>query len=106
MLKGVFVVGHVVVVVIGVGKEGIPRCKDIRRTKVRRRQMGLVRVSDFKYLACIIRQVLAQLIAQVGVRVAVSDDFQGTVGAYAAMVCGDDHLAVRGTQDAEQFGYL
>ena len=47
---------------------------------------------DGKEFLGAVAQAATQLIAQVGVGVAVSDDLDGLLHAYGAMVGGEDHL--------------
>ena len=103
MLEGILVVRNVVIVVVRIGEEGVSVGKDIRCTQVGSRQLCPFRVPDGENLLGIAGQVLAQLVAQVGIRVAVADDLDGLRGADASMVGGDHHLAVILRQSSEQF---
>ena len=103
MLEGILVVRNVVIVVVRIGEEGVSVGKDIRCTQVGSRQLCPFRVPDGENLLGIAGQVLAQLVAQVGIRVAVADDLDGLRGADASVVGGDHHLAVILRQSSEQF---
>ena len=103
MLEGILVVRNVVIVVVRIGEEGVSVGKNIRCTQVGSRQLCPFRVPDGENLLGIAGQVLAQLVAQVGIRVAVADDLDGLRGADASVVGGDHHLAVILRQSSEQF---
>ena len=81
MLERVFVVRHVIIVIVGIGKEAIARGKHVAGTDVWRGQLRLVRLFDGKHFLGIIVEVLAQLIAKVRIGVTVPDDFDGLGGA-------------------------
>ena len=81
MLEGVFVVTHVVVVVVGVGEEGVACGKYVCRADIGCGQMGLAGVFDFKDFLGVVVEVLAQFVAQVGIGVAVANNLHGAVGA-------------------------
>ena len=68
----VLVVRHVVVVVVGVGEERAAGGEHVRRTDVRRRQLRLVRVLYHEHFLRLAAEVLAQLVAQISVGVAVA----------------------------------
>ena len=91
MLERVLVVGNVVVVVIRVGEERIACCENVRRAKIRCRQLCLSWVLYGKHLFRVVTEILAQFISEIGVSVAVSDDFYGFACAYASVVGGDDY---------------
>ena len=103
MLEGILVVRNVVIVVVRIGEEGVSVGKNIRCTQVGSRQLCPFRVPDGENLLGIAGQVLAQLVAQVGIRVAVADDLDGLRGADASVVGGNHHLAVILRQSSEQF---
>ena len=105
MLERVLLVRHIVVVVVGVGKESVAHCENIRRTQVRRGQMCLSRVADFKHLTRLIAKVLAQFIAEIGVRIAVTDNLYRAIGADTSMICGDNDMAVNMTEHTEKLGH-
>ena len=90
MLERIFVVGHVVIVVVGIGKEVVARGKHIGGTQIWGRQMCLRGILDGKHLFWIVGQILAQFVAQIGVGVPVTDDFNRGGSTDAAVVGGDD----------------
>jgi len=59
VLEGVAVVADVVVVVVGIGKEGVARGEDIARREVGRRQLGFLRFAYDEEVAVVEAQVLA-----------------------------------------------
>ena len=94
MLECVLIIRHVVVVIVGVGKECVARGKHIGRAEVGGGELSQVWILDDEEVLAVVAQVFAQLVAQVGVGVAVADDLHGLRGADAAMVGGDDDLVV------------
>ena len=104
MLEGILVVGYVIVVIVRIGEEGITVGEYIRSAQIWRRQLCLVRLLDGKHLLGIVSQVLAQFIAQVGIRVAVADNLDRLRGTDTAVVGGDNHLEVALRQSLEQLG--
>jgi len=104
MLERVLVVGDVVVVVVGIGKERVTGGKDIAGGEVWRWQEGLGRILDDKELLGVVAQVLAKLVAQVGVGVAVAHYLYRTGASDAAVVGGDDDLIVGLRHAAEEVG--
>ena len=77
MLEGILVIGYVVVVVVRVSKETVARCKDVRRTDVRRREESFMRLLNNKHIFCAVSKVLSELIAQICICVTVSYDLHG-----------------------------
>ena len=77
MLEGVLVVAHIVIVVVGIGKECISRGEHIGCAQVGGRQLRLLGVSDREYFLGVIIQVLPSFIPKVGVCVPVTDDLDG-----------------------------
>ena len=104
MLESVAVIGHIVVVIVGISEEVVAGGEDIARRQVRRGQEGLGGLLNDKEVLGVVCQVLAQLVAQVGVSVAVSDNLHGIGGTDAAVVGGDDDAVVGLCQQAEQVG--
>ena len=86
MLEGVLIVLHVVVVVVRVGEEVVAGGEHVARGEVRCRELRLLRLLDDKEVLAVIGQVLAELVAQVGVRVTVAYNLHRMVGTYAAVV--------------------
>ena len=66
--------------------------------------MGLTWFLDHKDFLRLVRQVLAKLIAQIGVGIAVAYNLHGIVGTYRAVIGGDDDTIVRLCQLTEQVG--
>ena len=102
MLERVLVVRHVVVVVVGVGEECAAGGEHVRRTDVWCRQLRLLWVLDDEHFLRLAVEVLAQLVAQVGVRVAVADYLHRLRRTDTAVVGGDDDAAVDLRECAEQ----
>ena len=46
MLEGVFIIRYIIVIVVGIGKEGVSRCKDIACREIGGRQLRLLRVTN------------------------------------------------------------
>ena len=90
MLEGVGIVLHVVVVVVGVGEEVVPRGEDVGRRDVGRGQAEAFGPFDFVDLARVVAQVLAHFVAEVGGGGAVADDAYGGGDADGAVVGGED----------------
>ena len=72
MLEGVLIVRHIIIIVVRVSEEGITIGENIRGTQIGRWQLCLVRFLDGEYFLGIVCQILAQLVAQVGICVAVA----------------------------------
>ena len=104
MLEGVAVVGDIIIVVVGIGEEVVARSKDVARRQVGRGQEGLGGVLDDKEVLGVIGQILAQLVAQIGIGVAVADNLDGIGSPNATVVGGDDDAVVSLCQQAEQIG--
>ena len=104
MLEGVAIVADVVVVVVGIGEEVIACSKYIGSRYVGGRQHGFARLLDDEEVFRVVGQILAQLIAQVGVGVAVANNLDGIVGTYRTMIGSDDDAIVFLCQLAEQVG--
>ena len=101
MLESILVVGYIIVVIVWIGEEGIAVGEDIRGAQIRRRQLCLVRLLDGEHFLGIVGQVLAQLISQVGIRVAVADNLDRLRSTDTAVVGGDNHLEVALCQSLE-----
>ena len=104
MLERVLVVGHVVVVIVGIGKEAVACGKDIAGADIGRRQMGLAGVLDDKEFLIVVGQVLAELVAEIGVGVAVADYLHWFAGAHRTMVGGDYDAIVALRKQFEEVG--
>ena len=86
MLEGILVILHVIVIVVGVGKEVVLHGKDVGRAEVRTGQACPQRFLYLEYLLLVVRQILAQLVAQVRIRVPVANHLHRVVAADAAVV--------------------
>ena len=102
MLEGVTIITHIIIIIVGVGEEGVACRKDITGREVGHGQEGLLRLFDDEKALVVVGQVLAQLVAQVRVGVTVSHDLHGLGTADAAVVGGDDDLVVRLCQLLEE----
>ena len=103
MLESILVIRHIVVVIVGIGKECVSRGKDVGRTQIRRWQLSLLGILDDENLLRVVAQILAQLVSEIGVGVTVSDDFNRFRGPYGTVVCGNDDLVVGLCQRLEEF---
>ena len=88
MLESVFIVRHIVVVVVGIGKETVSRSKDIACADIGCRQESLVRLLDSEDLLLVESKVLAQLVPQIGVGISVSDNLHRLLASDRAVVGG------------------
>ena len=95
VLERVLVIRHVVIVVVGVGEEAVAGRKHIAGAQIGHRQLGLLGVANDKHVLGVVTEVLAQLVAQIGVGVAVAHYLDGVGAAYGAVV-GGHHHAVSG----------
>ncbi len=94
MLEGVLVVGHIVIIVVWIGKKRVARSKHIACTEVWRRQLCLVRILDYEEILAVVSKILAELIAQVCIGVAVTDYLHRPVCTYGTMVGGHDDTII------------
>ena len=95
MLEGVAIVGDIVIVIVGIGEKVVACGEDIAGRQIGGWQlcaMGIL--DDEEVLVGIVAQILAQLVAQVGVGVAVAYNLHGVVGTDGAVVGGDDDAIV------------
>ena len=74
MLERVAIVLHLVVVVVGIGKERVSCGEGVGRAHVGRGQLGILGGFDGEDLFGVVVEVLSQFISQIGVGVAVTDD--------------------------------
>jgi len=102
VLEGVAVVGDVVVVVVGVGEEAVATGEDIARGEVGGGEECALGIGDLEDLLGVVVQVLAELVAQVGVGVLVALDAHGVLAPDATVVGGEDDVVVRVGEGAEQ----
>ena len=104
MLEGVFVVGHIIIIVVGIGEEAVARRKYVGRADVGLGQEGRLRIADGEEFLAVVAQTLSQFVAQVGVGVAVADNLHRFLHAYRTVVGGDDDLVVAFGKNLEQVG--
>ena len=93
VLEGVAVITNVIVVVVRVSEEVALPGEDICGTQVDLRQEDLLGVFHLEDFLRVVFQVLAVLVAQVGVHLAVTKDTDGLFDVCGAVVSGDDHVA-------------
>ena len=106
MLERVLVIGDVVVVVVWIGKERVACGKDVGCREVGRWQLCVSGVLDDEEVLGVVAQVLAEFVAQVGVCVAVADDFYRFGAAYGAVVGCDDDFIIGLCYASEELCYL
>ena len=104
MLEGILVVLYIIVVIIRIGEETVARGKYIRGTQVRCRQLGAVRLFDGEHFLALVSQILAQLVAQVGVRIAVAYYLDWFRCPDAAVVGGEHYLVIALRKELEELG--
>ena len=105
MLEGITVVGDIIIIVVGIGEERVACGKHITRGEVRSRQQSLAWFFDGEQALVVITQILAEFIAQVGIRVSVANDLDGLCTADAAVVGCHNHLIVFLCNLPEEIGY-
>ncbi len=93
MLEGVAIVTDVIVVVVRVGEEVALASEDVGRAQVHLRQENLLWVFHLEDFFRVVFQVLAVLVAQVGVHLTVAQNADGFFDIGRAVVGGDDHVA-------------
>ena len=104
MLEGAGVVLHIVVVIVGIGEEVFVHRKDIGTRDIGRRESEFTGIAYFEHLLGVVTQVLATLIAEVGIGVAIAYHLDGIVDTDSAMVGGDYHFVTQfgeATEDVE-----
>ena len=94
MLERVFIIRHIIIIIVGISKEGIARGKHITGAEVGRWQLCLMRVLNGKDVARRAVEVLTQLIPKIGIGVAVAYNLHSLRYAYAAMVGGDNNATI------------
>ncbi len=104
VLEGILVVLHIIVVIIRIGEETVARGKYIRGTQVRCRQLGTLRLLDGENFLALVSQILAQLVAQVGVRIAVAYNLDRFRCPDAAVVGGEHYLVIALRKELEELG--
>src|SRR5436190_9663035 len=91
MLKRVFVKAHVIIIVIRICEELILDSKNITRRHVvlwKEKPFGFGNGHD---LVAFVSQVLALLVAKVGVHILVADDLEWLLDPDRSVVGGDNH---------------
>ena len=104
MLERVLVIRHVVVVVVGIGEETVASGEDIACADVGRRKMRLMRLLDDKEVLVVVGEILAELIAEIGIGVAVANNLHGLARAHRTVVGGDYHTVVTASEQLEKLG--
>ena len=104
VLEGIAVITDVVIVVIGVSEETVAGSKNVAGAEVGRRQVCTVGIRDIEDFARIIVEVLAELIAQVGVGVLVSLHANGCLATDAAVVGSEQNAVVALREGSEKVG--
>ena len=102
MLEGVAIVLHVVVVVVGIGKERVSRSEGVGRAHIGSRQLSFFGRFDGEDLFGVVVEVLSQFISQIGVGVAVTDDLDGLLTTDGTMVSGKDDAVIALRQQSEK----
>ena len=74
MLEGILVVRDVVVIVVRISEEGISGSEDIACGDVWRRELRILRILYHIDFLLVVSEVLAELVAKIGVRIAVADN--------------------------------
>ncbi len=93
VLEGVAVVADVIVVVVRVGEEVALAGKDVGRTQVGLGQEDLLGIFHLEDFLRVVFQVLAVLVAQVGIHFPITQNADGFFDVGGAVVGGDDHVA-------------
>ena len=93
MLEGVLIILHVIIIIVGIGKEAVARSKDVGRRELGRRQTHLERLAHLKHFAIVVAHLAPHLVAQVGVQAALAHHLRGRAHADAAVV-GGQHQGV------------
>ena len=89
MLECAGVILHVVVVIVGIGEKVMSRRENVGRRYVRRGESVAFRMFYLIHLLRIVAQILAYLIAEIGVGVAVAYHFYRVVDLDSAVVGGE-----------------
>ena len=91
MLECILIVRNVVIIIIRIGEEIIIHRKYILAAQVRGGQSDLVRIADFEHFLRIVIQVLADLIAEIGVRILIAYHLQGVIHTYRPVIGRNDN---------------
>src|SRR5690606_31933815 len=92
MLKRIFIIVHVIIIIIRVGKEVIFYCEGISCRYIYFWQMKIFRFSDCKNILFFIAKVSALLVSQVGIGISVANNFEWSFYPDRSVVGGDHHL--------------
>ena len=93
MLECVFVIIHVVIVVVGVGKEIVFTSKNKARSEVLQRQEYIIRFFYFIHFLWVVSDVFPLLVPEVRIHVFIAHNFDGVFHADTAVVCSNNHFA-------------
>ena len=93
VLEGVAIVTDVIIVIVRIGEEIALTSKDVGCTEIGFRQENLLGIFHLEDFLRVVFQVLAVLVAQVGVHLAVAQDADGFFDVGGAVVGGDNHVA-------------
>ena len=91
MLESVFVVLHIMVVVVGIGKEVVVHCEDVAGGDIWRGEPEAFGAFYFIHLSVVVAEVFAELVAEVGVGVFVAHHLYCVVYMDCAVVGGKHH---------------
>ena len=92
MLESIHIILHILVVIVGIGKEVVPVAEDIRRGDMTAGQENPGRVFHLKHLLRIIVKQPSLFIAQVHTHTGIPFHAHGAVYAHRAMVGGDNDV--------------
>ena len=106
MLECFVIVGNIVVVVVGIGKEVAIHRKDVGARDVGRGQTHTLGLLDFVDLLAIVGKALADLVTQVSVDVLVADDIDGPVHLDGAVVGGKHDFVTVLCHEFEDFKHI
>ena len=87
MLECVFVIIHVVIVVVGVGKEIVFTSKNKARSKVLQWQKYIMGFLHFVHLFGVVSDVFPLFVAEVRIHVFITHDFDWVFHSDASVVC-------------------
>src|SRR5579871_1853061 len=92
MLKGIPVIIHIMVVIIGVAEKSVPTRENKRGVDGGRGKTRVFRIPESQYLFCLINQVAPLLITNVGCCLFVPDDLIRRFYPDTAMIRGQDQV--------------
>ena len=94
MLEGVFVILHVVIEVVGIGKEATSCGEDVGGGEIgggECQSLGILYLKDF---LGVVVEVFAQLIAQIGIDILVAHNANGFVRSDRSVVGSDNNVVI------------